>query len=64
MDTLRSCPGGMARADLERVVLTGRQTAGPALVRATIDRLLLAGEIVPTAGRIALGAGHSGEARQ
>ena len=64
VDTLRSCPGGMARADLERVVLTGRQTAGPALVRATIDRLLLAGEIVPTAGRIALGAGHSSEVRQ
>ena len=63
-DTLRSCPGGMKREDLERVVLTGRQTAGPALIRATIDNLLLAGEIVPTAGRIALGAGHSSEVRR
>ena len=64
VDTLRSCPGGLKREDLERVVLTGRQSAGPALVRAAIDRLLLAGEIVPTAGRIALGAGHSSEVRQ
>ena len=60
---LSAAPGGMLRDDLAKAVSRSHPTAG-AMVDATINHLLLSGRIAPTNGRIALGAGHSGEARQ
>jgi hypothetical protein len=53
MTAVSASPAGMTREDLERTVARSHPTAG-ALVRASIDRLLLAGDIAPTNGRIVL----------
>jgi hypothetical protein len=44
-------PAGMIRDDLERLVARSHPTAG-ALIRASVDRLLLAGDITRINGRI------------
>lgn len=49
---LQSAPGGMRRDDLERVIAHSHPKAGPALVKATIDRLMLDARIAPQNDRL------------
>lgn len=53
MTAVSASPAGIVREDLERTVARSHPKAG-ALIRASVDRLLLAGDIAPTNGRIVL----------